>query len=216
LLNFKFLVKHNNGVCILLGDERPSDIVFAFGLTGDNSRQDADTAKNIAMDTVNELTNSDKISVGASRMDIQPITLFRPIKLTRKKDVLNRLKNAQLVSSNYDVEASLKFVADDLFRLGTGYRFNVPKILILFVNGPQDALPANEAVKKLLENNVKVVTIGVGRKVTEADLLPLVDGDKDQVRIVKDRNNLNDLDKTEITKPSKYLKVSDCDKKWPG
>jgi len=123
------------------------------------------------MDTVNELTNSDKISVGASRMDIQPITLFRPIKLTRKKDVLNRLKNAQLVSSNYDVEASLKFVADDLFRLGTGYRFNVPKILILFVNGPQDALPANEAVKKLLENNVKVVTIGVGRKVTEADLL---------------------------------------------
>ena len=156
------------------------------------------------MDTVKELRDSDQITVGASRMDIQPATLFRPIKLTRKADVLQRLKNAQLVSSDYDVETSLKSVADDLFRIGSGYRFDVPKTLVLFVNGPppKDPLSASEAVKRLLDRNIKVMVIGVGKKIKPSDVLVLVDGDKDLVRLVKDSKDRNDLDKTDIVKPS--------------
>ena len=188
------------------GQDQSSDIVFAFGLTGTNLKDDAEIARTVSMEITNQMKESDKISIGSVRMEDIPVTLFDLTSTKRKSDILSRLKSAKLSSASFDVRDSLSYISANVFKLDDGDRFQIPKTLVIFVNQPQNAIISQD-INALLEQNVQIIVVGVGERVTEAYLLVLVNGNRDMIRLIPTLNDLSQLIKIEVVaKPCKFFR----------
>ena len=176
---------------MFLGKDKPADIVFGFGVA--DSQTDADIARSIAMNTVRKFPSSYQTYFAGVRMkNPRPATLLELTPTQKQGEIIEALRSSILTTSgnNYDLETSLNYITNNILRIGTGYRYEVPKTLILFVNkAPKDLVTSSKAVANLLRDNsnVKVVVVGVGKEITEAELLALVNGDKDTIKMVKDK-----------------------------
>ena len=208
--NKKLLLKRI-GLFLFLGKDKSADIVFGFGVT--NSQQDTNVARSIAMETVRKLPLSYQVNFGSVRMENRPVTLFELTPTRKQAEIIETLRSSILTSrQNFDLKTSLDYITENVLKLGTGYRFDVPKTLVLFLNkAPSDLVTGSKAIATLLDNgNIKIVVVGVGVEITEADLLVLVNGDKDMVRMVKEKTLDSDeiLDVNTIT--AKSLKIYLC------
>ena len=139
-------------------------------------------------------------------MEQRPVTLF-PLTPTQKQtEIVQSLESSILTSqTSFDLQRQFEHIADNILRLGTGYRLDVPKTLVLFINKPRSDLTASsKAVATLQQKGVKLIVVGVGDGVTDIDLLPLVDGDKDIIRNVKAQDKTDEiLDVNSITEKGK-------------
>lgn len=139
----------------------------------------------------------------------RPVTLSELTPTQKQGEIIETLRSSILATSaskDFDLEKSLDYITENILKAGTGYRYNVPKTLVLFVNkAPSDLVAGSKAITDLLRdnNNMKVVVVGVGDEVTEPELLVLVNGDKDMVKVVKEKPKQNTedvLDVDSITK----------------
>ena len=193
-------------VCFV-GQSQATDVVFAYGLTDTNLKNDVTLARQMSMAIVNQLAENDKVSVGAVRMEDRPVTLFDLVSTKQKNTIFSNLKSAKLSSISYDMRTSLPFIADKVFKLNTDFHFDIPKTLVLFVNQPQDVF-VEKKIKELLDNGVKIIAIGVGNKVQLADLLLLVNGNRDMIRIIKTKDDNTDETGVDVIKrPGKKLSI---------
>lgn len=162
------------------------------------------------MDTVQKFPLSYETNFASVRMqNPRPVTLSELTPTQKQGEIIETLRSSILATSaskDFDLEKSLDYITENILKAGTGYRYNVPKTLVLFVNkAPSDLVAGSKAITDLLRdnNNMKVVVVGVGDEVTEPELLVLVNGDKDMVKVVKEKPKQNTedvLDVDSITK----------------
>ena len=97
------------------------------------------------------------------------------------------------MGSTTRIDKALKVSNDELFSVSNGARKDVPKILILLTDGSQtqdrDAVDPGKVAKTLRENDISIVTIGIGQGVN-VDELEHIAGDKSRVYQADDFDKL--------------------------
>ena len=99
-----------------------------------------------------------------------PVFLKDTIDSTSAKAALN---NIDYPGDGSNIDAALKFAAQNFFTLENGARIGVPKILVVFTDALSDNDPS-ETAKQVIEDGFKLVVIGIGKEINDEYLEKIV------------------------------------------
>lgn len=80
------------------------------------------------------------------------------------------------------IDKALRMARDELFSSKNGARAKVPKLLVILTDGAQtadaDAVDPGDIAKEIRQTGVRVIVIGIGKKVDSKELLHMAGGQK--------------------------------------
>ena len=92
------------------------------------------------------------------------------------------------------IDKALKMARDELFKSENGGRTSIPKLVIVLTDGAQtkdaDAVDPGDIADEIRRRGVKVIVIGIGRRVNSTELLHMAGGEKKNVYLAKNFDEL--------------------------
>lgn len=169
------------------------DIGFILDSSG-SLRNQYPQIKGFIQDFANNLDISkDGVHVGVVTFSFYATLSIKFSDYFDKTSFKNAVGNIPLMGSTTRIDKALKVSNDELFSVSNGARKDVPKILILLTDGSQtqdrDAVDPGKVAKTLRENDISIVTIGIGQGVN-VDELEHIAGDKSRVYQADDFDKL--------------------------
>lgn len=126
---------------------------------------------------------------------------------TDKVSLKNALEQIVIPSDGNRIERVLEKIHDEVFQIGTGYRQEIPKTILLFTTKRPEVNPG-PAAQRLLRAGVKIVVVGVGVDLKLPDLHSITGGQDDHIVIIQDDDDL-DID-IDVTRSKYSLSFYNC------
>lgn len=164
--------------------------MIAFGINDDFVSTFSSLAKKIAKKIIEFKTIGEKVTMGAVKYGSTVAEISQLGQFTTNPEFLSHLSRHPISSIGNNLKKALQYISDNIFKVGTGTYFNIPKFIIVITN----QLP-NKDVKQTLrllqKNGIKVVMFALGADIRKSDLLKLA---VDSGHVVPNDGNLDDID----------------------
>ena len=164
--------------------------MIAFGINDDFVSKFSSLAKKIAKKIIESKIISENVTMGFVKYGSSVMEISQLGQFTTNEDILSYLARQPISSTGNDLKKALQYISDNIFKVGFGTYFNIPKFIVVITN----QLP-NKDVKQTLrllqKNGVKVVMFALGVDIRKSDLIQLA---VDSGHVVNNDSNLDDID----------------------
>ncbi|XP_046851485.1 collagen alpha-3(VI) chain-like [Xenia sp. Carnegie-2017] len=191
LWKLEISLKHS-GVCV---PSIGTNLVIALDGSQNVKPEDFDKMKNSIKNMLKIMIVSQQDSrVGVVEYSDRVDVAFHLNKYISKKDVVAALNNIQpSIGNGQNLNEVLRIVAE-MFTVKNGARPGQPKVFILFTSGKSTGTePLQQFVKQLKSLGVTIFVIGTSYDVDRDELSSIAPGNKDDVFVTDDCNDLSPL-----------------------